>query len=113
MAKALTLAPLLTTALVNISHYVGEDCLLTATFAAVTSLSGWTTIKLRIRERFNGAAVSTLTKTATITDAVNGVFTFTIAAADTTAPALYEYEIQREDSGNNHVLARGDWQVLP
>lgn len=110
-AKALALAPSLTTALVNISHYVGEDITLTCTFASVTSLSGWTTITLRIRERFNGAAV--LTKTATVTDAVNGVFTFTIAAADTTEPTTYEYEIQRGDSGSSIVLARGIWQVLP
>jgi hypothetical protein len=110
-AKALSLTPSLTTALANISHYVGEDCLLTCTFAATTSLSGWTTVTLRIRERFNGDVV--LTKTAAITDAVNGVFTFTIAAADTTEPATYEYEIQRGDSGSSVVLARGLWQVLP
>lgn len=110
MAKALTLTPSIATAIVNVAHYLGEDVALTCTFAAITSIVGWT-ITLTVRNRFNGSTV--LTKTAALTNTATGIFDFTVNDDDFTEPETYEYRIERTNAGQETVLARGLWQVLP
>jgi hypothetical protein len=104
-------------AIANISFYKGEDVTLTVTMSPATTITGWT-LQFTLRKQF-GDATALVTKTIgsgiTVTDATNGVFTVSLASADTSGLDLraYVYDIQRTDSGNRTVLTIGNVTLLP
>lgn len=93
----------------------GEDVTLTYTLLqadGVTrqNITGWT-MTFRAGTAQYGAA--TITKTPTITDATNGVFTVQLASADTSGltqdgiVGTYYYDVRRTDSGSRTELFEG------
>jgi hypothetical protein len=101
----------------NIGFYKGEDVVLTVTMSPATNITGLS-LTFTMRKQFND--VSILTKATggsgiTITDAVNGVFTITIASADTAGldNRAYAFDIQRTNAGNRTVLTIGNLTLLP
>jgi hypothetical protein len=101
----------------NISFYKGEDVTLTVTMSPATNITGWT-LAFTVKQKY-GDAIAVVSKSTssgiTITDAVNGVFTVTIASADTNLldQQGYVYDIQRTNAGNRTVLAIGNLTLLP
>jgi len=101
----------------NISFYRGEDVTLTVTMSPATNITGWT-LQFTVRKAY-GDAAALITKTTgagiTITDATNGVFTVSIASADTLdlEQRAYVFDIQRTNSGNRTVLTIGNLTLLP
>jgi len=101
----------------NISFYKGEDVTLTVTMSPITNITGWT-IQFTVRKAY-GDATALITKTTgagiAITNATNGVFTVTIASADTSGleQRAYVYDISRTDAGNRTVLTIGNLTLLP
>ncbi len=103
--------------LANISFYKGEDVVLTVSMTPTTAISGWT-LQFTMRTQY-GDPTALVTKTngsgIAITDSVNGVFTVSLASADTAGLDLraYVYDIQRIDSGARTVLTIGNLTLLP
>jgi hypothetical protein len=103
--------------LANISVYQGEDVVLTVTMSPATAISGWT-LQFTLRTQY-GDPTALVTKTIgsgiAITDPVNGIFTVSLASADTADLGLraYVYDIQRIDSGARTVLTIGNLTILP
>src|SRR5579862_9901579 len=101
----------------NISFYKGEDVTLTVTMSPTTNIAGWT-LQFTVRTSY-GDPNALLTKTTgsgiTITNAGSGIFTITIASADSSglAQRAYVFDIQRIDSGNRTVLTIGNLTLLP
>jgi ABC-type sulfate transport system permease subunit len=92
------------------------DNLLTVTMVPATTIAGWAiTFTLKVRDR-SGAALITRTVGSgiTITDAVNGVFTVLLTAANTTlTPGVYSYDIRRTDAGSATTLTYGFITIRP
>jgi hypothetical protein len=101
----------------NIEFYKGEDDVLTVSMSPATNITGWT-IKFTVRKNYNDPT-ALITKTVgsgiTVTDATNGVFTITIASADTSGLDLraYAFDVQRTSAGNRTVLTIGNLTLLP
>ena len=94
-----------------ISIYRGEDVVLSFTMNPVVNITGWT-ITFQLRE-YDGTT-ELLTKSASVTDGPNGVFTVALADDDTDAlEDVYHYDVWREDPGAESVLAIGELTVLP
>jgi hypothetical protein len=102
----------------NIEFYKGEDVVLTVSMSPTTNISGWT-LAFTLKKLYTDNT-PVFTKTTggggiTITDSVNGVFTITIASADTSGLDLraYAFDIQRTNAGNRTVLTIGNLTLLP
>ena len=90
----------------NWKMFLGED--VTATVNPEVPGGPITTWTLALNIA-NGAGVVVITKTPTIADGPNGIFTFNIAHADTGALGVgqYNYDVSRTDSGSDTVLLTG------
>jgi hypothetical protein len=101
----------------NISFYKGEDVVLTVTMAPATAISGWT-LQFTLRTQY-GDPTALVTKTngsgITITNPTTGIFTVSLASADTAGLDLraFVYDIQRIDTGARTVLTIGNLTLLP
>lgn len=84
----------------------GEDVTLTFTMSPVVNITGWA-ITWKMAERPGDTVL--LTKTATLSDPTNGVFTVSLASADTAEmdAGLYWFDARRTDSGSKATLADG------
>ena len=84
----------------------GEDITLSFTVSPVENITGWT-IAFGVAA-FPGDDI-VITKTATVTDGANGIFTVTIPSSDTAAldAGVYRFDARRTDSGNKATLADG------
>lgn len=91
-----------------ITIYKGEDVDLNFTMNPVESISGWT-IKLNVKS----PSAVVITKTANITDASNGEFTFVLADddSDDLSAGSYQYDVWRTDAGSERVLAIGSFVI--
>jgi hypothetical protein len=96
----------------------GQDLSLRWTMDRKRAVTGWTVV-WTLRKRVGKTVV--LTKTAALTDTTYGVFTVTLAEADTLAVSPsdeldagegYVWDLKRTDSGSNVVLARGTLDLL-
>lgn len=103
--------------LANISFYKGEDVVLTVTMTPTTAISGWT-LQFTMRTQY-GDPTALVTKSLgsgiAITNPTSGIFTVSLASADTAGLELrtYVYDIQRIDSGARTVLTIGNITLLP
>lgn len=92
--------------------YRGQAKRFTGTFTTATDITGWTIVQ-RFRLSRGGSALVTLSPT--VTDAVNGVMTSQLTAAQTalfTEPKVY-CEYWRTDSSNETPLAYLTIMVYP
>lgn len=95
--------------------HVAEDRLFTFTPKTPTNISGWT-ISLAVYDREGGSIVPGGGPfAATITDAINGVFTEPLSSSNTsTIGRLYGWlQVRRTNSGFNTVLADGPVTAKP
>jgi hypothetical protein len=102
----------------NLSCLAGEAVVLTVTMDTPPAggISGWA-LAFYLKKAYTDA-VALVTKTSgsgiTVTDAVNGVFTVTLATADTDqTPGNYVYDVWRTDSGQETALAHGRFSIGP
>jgi hypothetical protein len=92
--------------------HVGEDLVITFTATTPTPIAGWTLqlwiYNSRTDPQAGNPALFT-TANAAIMDPVKGIFTFTLAAANTSAIGVGNrwLQVRRIDSGENTVLAEG------
>lgn len=113
MARAVALTGTVTGKPQDFAHTAGEDVTITVTMNPATSLSGWTLSFTTTEDQGSALITKTTSSGITVTDATNGIFTVTLAAADTSAlPGSYGYRIRRTDSGQNTLLAYGTHNVL-
>jgi hypothetical protein len=102
----------------NLSCLAGEAVVLTVTMDTPPAggISGWA-LAFYLKQKYPDLA-ALVTKTGgsgiTVTDAVNGVFTVTLATADTDqTPGNYVYDVWRTDSGQETALAHGRFSIGP
>lgn len=78
-----------------------------------TDITGWTTIKLTIRDLPTSSTVL-LQKTATIVTPLTGIFTFSLSHAETLALGIgtFFYDVQRADAGSEALLSMGAFNVV-
>jgi len=77
-----------------------------------TNITGWT---LQLNISRNGIAILQ-NSTPSITDEVNGIFTFTLTAGQTGTTLgidTFNFNVWRMDVGNETILAYGIVNVLP
>ena len=95
------------------SWVAGEDQVLQFTAydatGTIQNITGWT---LQFKMAVLKGGVAVLTISGVITDAVNGVFTVTSAAAGTSAlnltvDTVYQYAVRRTNAGSNTRVAWG------
>ena len=111
MAKAIGITVSARTQLVNVvGLFAGEALTLTCTYDTTTATSG-KSFQLVIQDRPGGTTL--VTATGTVTDAVNGVFTFALTTTDTgttLGPGAFSYYVQETVGGV--TLATGVWPVM-
>lgn len=91
-----------------ITIYRGEDITLTFTMDPVVDITGWD-IEFNV-EMSGGQAI---TKTATVTNGPNGVFTVALLTTDTDLrPGIYQYDAWRMDDGSSRPLAVGTFTIV-
>ena len=91
----------------SIEIYKGEDVTLSFTMNPVVDITGWT-LEFNIEQ--SGTVV--LTKSASVTDGPNGLFSVSLTDADTDGLANnYTYDVWRTDDGSESVLAIGNFIV--
>lgn len=101
----------------DISWYKGEDVIVRVTMTPFgTNITGWT-LAFTVRQNY-GDTATVISKTSgagqiTITDALNGIFDVTVAAADTSGlvPRAYVFDASRTDSGAASVLSVGQFTL--
>ena len=96
----------------DIEFHKGEDVVITVTMDPLVVVTGWT-IQFKMRRAFDQTVL--VTKSASLTNPTSGIFTITIARADTQAldARQYVYDITRTDSGQQAVLTIGNLNLLP
>lgn len=96
----------------------GQDVTLRFTLDRKRDVTGWT-VSFVVRTRIGQTAA--ISKTATLTDTTYGVFTVSLAKADTSGLTVsellsegeeYYWDLKRTDSGANTVLAYGSLELL-
>lgn len=94
----------------TVEVYKGEDALLLFAMLPVEDITGWT-IALTVR----GASGVLITKSADIESAEDGTFSFTLDSDDTAElrAGTYAYDVWRTDDGSEHVIAIGEFSLLP
>ena len=104
---------------VNLSQMKGEDKVWTVTLDGNPNITGWA-ITFVLKKRL-GDSSALITKTVgsgiVLTTPTTGIFTVTIAAADTNASTVgdgkFRYEIFRSDAGAIDVLDYGEYEIKP
>lgn len=104
----------------NFSIFRAEDAAVVFTWlqsdgTTAQNITGWT-LAFRAASTQYGAAV--ITKTPTLTTPLSGIFTVSLASADTSGltqdgtSTIYYYDIRRTDSGSRTELFYGTMTVL-
>jgi hypothetical protein len=100
----------------NLSCLAGEAVVITVTMDTppVGGISGWA-LAFYLKQKYPDA-VALVTKTSgagiAVTDATAGVFTITLATADTDqTPGPYYYDVWRTDAGQETALAHGRFSI--
>ena len=88
------------------------DFTVTSDGTTAVDITGATPINWEIRVHAL-SAIQTLGKTAAITDALNGVFRVTLAAADSIATRVYAMQAEMTLSSEKSVVAQGSFHVKP
>ena len=96
----------------DIEFFRGNDQAVRVTLDPVVNCNGWAiTSTVRINPLSPNALI---TKTATITDGTNGIFTVTILDTDTNGltPGKYSWDAKRTDDGLETTLVYGTLTLL-
>lgn len=97
----------------DISCYKGEAVALTFTMTPLTDITGWT-IAFTVRNNATDA-VALLSKAATLTTPLSGIFTVNLTSTETKTTlgtGTFAYDAQRTDPASEAVLSIGTLDIV-